>query len=236
MSLPKIAKVTHELVIPSTGKKIKFRPFLVKEEKILILAQESNSPAQITDAVKKVITACVQTRGFRIEELATFDIEYIFINIRSRSIGEIVEISITCEDDGVTEVKTEVCLDEVEIFTDEKHSKKIKLNDEYSLLMKYPTMDSTDDIDGEEPTVEQSFELIAKCIDQIYSEDESQSGSDYKLEELVAWLGELEPKVFVKIEEFFVTMPKLRHSIKVINPKTGVINEIVLEGLESFFA
>lgn len=236
MSLPKIAKVTHELVIPSTGKKIKYRPFLVKEEKVLILAQESGSSTEQIRAIKDVIQACVQTRGFKVDELATFDVEYLFLNIRGSSVGSDVELLVTCPDDGETQVEIQVFLDEIKVVFDESHSDTIQINDEYFLKLKYPSMEMVMENESEEVSVEQSLELIATCIDQIYTEEESWAGSDSTKEELVAWLEELEPKHFQTIEKFFTTMPKLSHTIEVLNPKTGVKNEIVLEGLGSFFA
>lgn len=236
MSLPKIAKITHELVIPSTGKKIKYRPFLVKEEKILILAQESGDQKEMARAIKDVIQACVQTRGFKVDELATFDIEFLFLNIRGNSVGGDVEVVITCPDDEVTRVPVTIYLDQIQVLIDEDHSPIVKLDDEYSVKMKYPTMEMIMDTDGDNVSVEQSFELIAGCIEQIYSEEESWAGADSTNKELVEWIGELEPKQFQALEQFFETMPKLSHTIKVTNPETGVENEIVLEGLGSFFA
>lgn len=236
MSLPKIAKISHELVIPSNGKKIKFRPFLVKEEKVLILAQESGSQIEMAKAIKEVIEACVISRGFKIDDLATFDIEYLFLNIRGKSVGESVEVVITCPDDEVTQVPVTIFLDEIKVIFDETHTREIKLDDTYSIQMKYPTMEMVMNSDVDNISVEQSLELIASCIGQIYSEEEAFSGSDSTTEELVAWIEELEPKQFAKIEEFFTTMPKLSHTIQVVNPETTVTNEIVLEGLGSFFA
>jgi len=236
MALPKIAKVTHEIVVPSTGKKIKFRPFLVKEEKILILAQESNSQAEMARAIKDVISACVQTRGFDVERLATFDIEYIFLNIRGKSVGEDVEVLITCPDDEVTQVPFTIYLDDIKVITNDEHTRDIRLDDVHSVRMKYPTMEMVMGADVDEVSVEQSLELIAGCIDQIYTEEESWASSDSTPEELLEWVSELEPKQFREIEKFFNTMPKLSHTITVLNPKTSVKSDVVLEGLGSFFA
>ena len=236
MSLPKIAKVTFELVVPSSGKKLKYRPFLVKEEKVLILAQESGNQKEMARAIKEVIDACVLSRGFKVDELATFDIEYIFLNIRGRSVGEDVEVIITCPDDGVTKVNHTIFLDEIKVVFDEEHSATVSIDDTYSVKMKYPTMEEVMETDTDNVTVEQSLGLIAGCIDQIYSEEESWAAADSSPEELVAWVEELDPQQFAKLEKFFTTMPKLTHTINVINPETGVNNEIVLEGLGSFFA
>jgi len=236
MALPKIAKVTHELLVPSTGKKVKFRPFLVKEEKILILAQESGSQPEMARAIKDVISACVQTRGFDVEALATFDIEYLFLNIRGKSVGEDVEVLITCPDDGETQVPFTVYLDDIKVIKDESHTRDVVLDDQYSIRMKYPTMEMVMSADGDDISVERSLELIAGCIDQIFTEEESWAASDSTQEELLEWVSELEPKQFKEIESFFSTMPKLSHTITVLNPKTGVKSDVVLEGLGSFFA
>ena len=236
MSLPKIAKVTYELNVPSTGKKIKYRPFLVKEEKVLILAQESGSQVEITKAIKEVISACVQTRGFKVDSLATFDMEYIFLNIRGRSVGESVDVIITCPDDEVTTVPLTIFLDEIQVVFDPKHESSIQLDDTYSVKMKYPTMEQIMKADIDDISVQQSLEMIAQCIDQIYSEEESFAASDSSLKELTSWVEDLEPKQFAKLEAFFITMPKLSHSIEVTNPETGVESTVVLEGLGSFFA
>ena len=236
MSLPKIAKVTYELNVPSTGKKIKYRPFLVKEEKVLILAQESGSQVEITKAIKEVIGACVQSRGFKVDSLATFDMEYIFLNIRGRSVGESVDVIITCPDDEVTTVPLTIFLDEIQVVFDPKHESSIQLDDTYSVKMKYPTMEQIMNADIDDISVQQSLEMIAKCIDQIYSEEESFAGSDSSLKELTDWVEDLEPKQFTKLETFFTTMPKLSHTIEVTNPETEVTSTVVLEGLGSFFA
>ena len=236
MALPKIAKITYELVIPSTGKKIKYRPFLVKEEKVLILAQESGSQTEMTRAIKDVISACVQTRGFKVDQMATFDIEYVFLNIRGRSVGESVDVIVTCPDDGETTVPVTIYLDEIKVVFDKDHEANIKLDDTYSVQMKYPTMEQVMEADAENISVQESLELIAKCIDQIYSEEESFAASDSSLKELVSWVEDLEPKQFAKLENFFTTMPKLSHTITVMNPETDVESSVVLEGLGSFFA
>jgi len=236
MALPKIAKVTYDLVVPSSGKKIKYRPFLVKEEKVLILAQESGSQSEITKAIKEVIGACVQSRGFKVDSLATFDVEYIFLNIRGRSVGESVDVIITCPDDEKTTVPLTIYLDEIQVVFDPEHESSIQLDDTYSVKMKYPTMEEIMNADTEDISVQQSLEMIAKCIDQIYSEEESFAGSDSSLKELTDWVEDLEPKQFAKLEAFFTTMPKLSHTIEVTNPETEVTSTVVLEGLGSFFA
>jgi len=237
MPLPKISTPTYELELPSTGKKIKYRPFLVKEEKILIIAMESEDEKQITNAIKEVISSCIITRGIKVEQLSTFDIEYLFLNIRGKSVGEEVEVLVTCPDDGVTQVPTVINLDDIQIQKGKGHTRDIKLDDSLVLRMKYPSLDEfiKNNFSGQEITVDNTFDLIASCVEQVYSEEESWSASDCTKKELTQFLEQLSPKQFKDIEVFFETMPKLTHTIMVKNPKTGVDNEVVLEGLTAFF-
>jgi len=236
MALPKIAKVTHEAVVPSTGKKVKFRPFLVKEEKVLILARESNDQNEMVRAIQEVIAACILTKGFSMENLATFDIEYLFLCIRGKSIGEDVEVVITCPDDNVTKVTQTIYLDEVKVVFDDEHTSNIKIDDTYSVQMKYPSIESVMAADNDDVSIVESLDLIASCINMIFSEEESWASSESTREELVDWVEDLEPKQFEGIEKFFTTMPKLSHTIQVTNPETKVVSDVVLEGLGSFFA
>ena len=238
MPLPKISTPTYELVIPSTKKKIKYRPFLVKEEKVLIIAMESENTTTIANAVKEVISNCVLTRGVKVNELATFDIEYLFLNIRGKSVGEEVEVLVTCPDDGETKVPTVITLDEIEVQFDEDHSRDIKLDDELSMRLKYPSMEefvksnfTLNDID-----VDDTFEIVMSCVEQIYNEEESWSTKDCTKKEMKEFIEQLSSKQFKEVEKFFATMPKLSHTINITNPNTGVENEVVLEGLASFFA
>ena len=238
MPLPKIATPSYELVIPSSKKKIKFRPFLVKEEKILILAMESQDTKQIANAVKNVISSCINTRGIKVEKLSTFDIEYLFLNIRGKSVGKQIEVMVTCPDDGKTQVPTAINIDSIKVQIDKDHSKDIVLDDQYTLRMKYPSLDefiknnfsSMSDVN-----VDDTFDLIASCIEQVYSEEESFAASDCTKKELSQFLEQLNSSQFKQIEKFFETMPKLSHTVKVINPNTQVESEIVIEGLQSFF-
>ena len=238
MPLPKISTPTYELVIPSTEKKIKYRPFLVKEEKVLILAMESEDQSTIASAVKDVIKSCIVTRGVKVEELSTFDIEYLFLNIRGKSVGEEVEVMVTCPDDGKTQVPTTIMLDEIQVEKSEDHSRDIRLDDSLILRMKYPSMEQfvKNNFDlGTNISVDDTFKMIMSCVEQVYSEEESWSAKDCTKKELNDFLDQLSSKQFKEIESFFETMPKLSHTIKVKNPNTGVENEIVLEGLASFF-
>lgn len=238
MPLPKISTPTYELEIPSTGKKIKYRPFLVKEEKVLIIAMESEDNKQIANAVKDVISSCVITRGVKIDQLSTFDIEYLFLNIRGKSVGEEVEVMITCPDDNVTQVPTVINLDDIKVEINKNHSKDIALSGDLILRMKYPSMTEfikSNFNSGEEIDVNDTFDLICSCIEQVYNEEESWNASDCTKKELRDFLEQLSSKQFKEIETFFETMPKLRHELTIKNPNTGVESDVVLEGLAAFF-
>ncbi len=238
MPLPKIATPSYELVIPSSKKKIKFRPFLVKEEKILILAMESQDSKQIANAVKNVISSCILSRGIKVEKLSTFDIEYLFLNIRGKSVGEQIEVMVTCPDDKKTQVPAVINIDSIKVQTDKSHSRDIVLDDQYTLRMKYPSLDEfikNNFSNIGDVNVDDTFDLIASCIEQVYSEEESFAASDCTKKELSQFLEQLNSSQFKEIEKFFETMPKLSHTVKVINPNTQVESEIVIEGLQSFF-
>ena len=238
MPLPKIATPTYELVLPSSNKKIKFRPFLVKEEKILIIAMESQDTTQIANAVKDVISHCIISRGIKVEKLSTFDIEYLFLNIRGKSVGEDIEVMVTCPDDGKTQVPTSINIDSIKVITSDDHEKDIKLDEHYTLRMKYPSLNEfikNNFASATDMNVDDTFDLIASCIDQVYSEEESWTSADCTKKELKQFLEQLDSKQFKAIEKFFETMPKLSHTVKVINPNTKVESEIVLEGLQNFF-
>ena len=237
MPLPKIATPSYELVIPSSKKKIKYRPFLVKEEKILILAMESEDTTQIANAVKNVISSCILSRGIKVEKLSTFDIEYLFLNIRGKSVGEQIEVMVTCPDDNKTKVPALINIDSIKVQIDDEHSKDIVLDDQYTLRMKYPSLNEfiKNNFNTENLKVDDTFDLIASCIEQVYSEEESFAASDCTKKELTQFLEQLNSSQFKMIEKFFETMPKLSHTVKVTNPNTKVDNEIILEGLQSFF-
>ena len=238
MPLPTISTPTYELVLPSSNRKIKYRPFLVKEEKILILAMESQDPKQIARAVKDVISKCILSKGIKVEKLSTFDIEYLFLNIRGKSVGEQIEVMVTCPDDKKTQVPMSINIDSIKVKTDDEHSTDIKLDDIYTLKMKYPSLDEfiKSNFNFESNmNVDDTFDLIASCIDQVYSEEESWASADCTKKELSTFLEQLDSKQFKAIEKFFETMPKLSHTVKVTNPNTKKECEIVLEGLQNFF-
>ena len=239
MPLPKIATPTYELELPSTGKSIQFRPFLVKEEKLLVLALESENTKEITTAIKNVIKACIQTRGIKVETLPTFDIEYLFLNIRGKSVGEEIEVNIICPDDEETYVPVKINIDDIKVSKSDEHTNKIKLDDSLIMEMKYPSLEQfvKNNFDFTEDNVmDQSFELVAACIDKIYNEEEVWAAADCSKKEITDFLESMNSSQFKEIEKFFDTMPKLSHTMKVLNPNTGVENEVVLEGLSSFFA
>ena len=239
MPLPKIATPTYELELPSSGQTVKFRPFLVKEEKVLVLALESEDTKQITNAIKAVIKGCIQTKGIKVESLPTFDIEFLFLNIRGKSVGEKIEVNIICPDDETTEVPVEIDLDEIRVQRNDDHTRQIKLDDTLMMEMKYPSLDQfiKNNFDFEDKNVmDQSFDLIASCVNKIYSEEEVWAADDCTKKEIKDFLEQMNSSQFKEIEKFFETMPKLSHKIKVTNPNTKVENEVVLEGLASFFA
>lgn len=240
MPLPKINTPIYELELPSTGKKIKYRPFLVKEEKILLMALESEDAKQISNGIIQILNDCIITRGVKVQNLATFDIEYLFLNVRSKSVGETVEVNITCPDDNETTVEMEIEIDSIKVKKNKDHKNIIKLDDTYSMKLKYPSfdqfIDSNFEVGGEISDINQSLNMITSCIDMVYDKEESWNASDCSKKELTDFVDQLNSKQFKQIESFFVTMPKLSHTISVKNPETGVESEVVLEGLASFFS
>lgn len=236
MPLPVISTPTYDLIIPSTGKKIEFRPFLVKEEKILILAMESEDQKQIAKAVRQVLSNCIVTKGVDVSEFATFDIELLFLNIRGKSVGEKIPIVITCEDDGETEVNVELDVDEIKVTKDKNHTDVVDIGNGYFVKMKYPKFDEFIENNFIGGGTDESFKLIAKCIDTIYNDEESWDSVDFTEKEMIEFLEQFPTSQFKNIEAFFETMPKLVHEITVTNPKTKKKNKVVLEGLASFFS
>ena len=240
MPLPKINTPTYEMTLPSTGKKIKYRPFLVREEKILIMAMETEDMSQITNAIVQILSDCILSKDVKVESLATFDIEYLFLNVRAKSVGETVEVNITCPDDGETQVEMSINIDTIKVQKTRGHKNIIKLDDELSMKLKYPSLDqfveNNFELSNETSQVGQSLSMISSCIEMIYNAEESWEASDCTKDELDDFIGQLNTKQFKEIEKFFTTMPKLSHKIMVKNPNTGVESEVVLEGLASFFS
>ncbi len=240
MPLPKINTPTYELTLPSNNKKVRYRPFLVREEKILVLAMESGDQKQITDAIVEIINDCLLTKNIDVAKLPTFDIEYLFLNVRSKSVGETVEVNVTCPDDGKTTVETSINIDDIKVKKDKGHKMIIKLDDKYSMKLKYPSIDqfieNNFDFDNADTNVSQALSMLSTCIDMIYDQEESWDASESTKEELGEFIDQLNTKQFKEVEQFFKTMPKLTHTLKVKNPKTDVESEVVLEGLVSFFS
>ena len=240
MPLPTISTPTYELTLPSSGKKIKYRPFLVREEKVLIMALESEDTKQITNSVIDILNSCILSKGIKLETLATFDIEYLFLNIRSKSVGETIDVNIVCPDDNKTQVAVTVDVDSIKIKKDRKHKNVIKLDDNLSLKLKYPSMtqfiDSNFESKIDESEVKSTLDMIIACIDVIFNEEESWPASESTSKELEDFVDQLNTKQFKLIEDFFATMPKLTHTIKVKNPNTGVESDVKLEGLAAFFS
>ena len=238
MPLPTIATPTYELELPSSGKTIKYRPFLVKEEKLLVLSLESEDTKEISNAIKAVLKSCIQTRGVKVETLPTFDIEFLFLHIRGKSVGEELEVSLIAPDDGVTAVPVKINIDDIKVHREEGHDKQIKLDDNLMMEMKYPSLEqfikNNFDFD-DDASIDKSFEVIASCIDKIYNEEEVWSTSDCTKKELMDFLDQMNTMQFKLIEKFFETMPKLAHTVKLKNPETKVESEVVIEGLASFF-
>ena len=241
MPLPKIATPSYELELPSTGKTIQYRPFLVKEEKLLVIALESEDTKQITNAIKAVIRACILTKGVKVESLPTFDIEFLFLNIRGKSVGEEIDVNLICPDDNETEVNVSINLDDIQVKKPEGHSNQIKLDTNLMMELKYPSLNefiknNFDPNDAGANAMEQSFDLIGSCISKIYNEDEVWVAADCSKKEVNDFLDSMNSTQFKQIEKFFESMPKLSHTVKVLNPNTKVESDVVLEGLASFFA
>ena len=240
MPLPTIETPTYELKVPSSGKKIKYRPFLVKEEKILIIALESKDQNEITNAVKDVLKKCILTRGVKVDDFPTFDIEYIFLNIRAKSIGEDIKITVTCPDDGETQVPVTVYVDEIKVIKPEGHETDIVINDKLTLRMKYPSLnqfvENNFEVDDDpEVLVNKTFKVVADCMDTVYTEEDAWEAKDYTPSERLEFIEQLNSKQYKKVEKFFETMPKLSHTIEVVNPNTKKKGSVILEGLADFF-
>ncbi len=240
MPLPTIETPTYELKLPSSNKKVKYRPFLVKEEKILIIALETKNQSDITNAVTDVLKKCVLTKGIDIDTLPTFDIEYLFLNIRAKSIGEDIKLTVTCPDDGKTKVPVTIYVDEIKVIKPKGHTKDIVLDDKMTLRMKYPSLsqfisNNFDTEDEAEALVDKTFNVVADCMDTVFTEEDAWDARDYTPDERIDFVNQLNSKQYKAVEKFFATMPKLSHKIDVINPNTKEKSSIVLEGLADFF-
>tara|TARA_B100000214_G_scaffold351549_1_gene306041 strand:- start:74 stop:784 length:711 start_codon:yes stop_codon:yes gene_type:complete len=235
MALPTLNVPKFKMKLPSDGRTVNFRPFLVKEEKLLLLATETGSQEDIVIAIKNIITECTDIHD--IDDLPTFDIEYVFLQIRTKSVGEQVEVSVTCPDDSETTVPVKIPLNEIKVKKDKKHKKDIKLGDDIILTMGYPSLDTFVQMNfqEEEPTVDSVFEMAASCVKQIADAEQVYDAMDTPKEELISFFDQLTSQQFQEVQNFFDTMPKLQHTVKVINPKTKVESSVTLEGLSAFF-
>ena len=236
MALPQVNTPTYELVVPSTDEKIKYRPFLVKEEKILMIAMEAEEQTGIINAVKEIVKACTFEQ-FNVSGAPMFDVEYVFLNIRAKSVGEVSTIKLKCPDDKKTMVNAQVDLTKVEVEMDETHNNKIELTDEMGMIMTYPTVESFGNFDAGEVNADNMIDLISSCILQIYDKkgEEVFHAKDSTKKELVDFIEQLNSKQFQDVQKFFDTMPKLTHKVEIENPKTKVKSEVVLNGLNDFF-
>ena len=235
MALPKIDAPTYELTLPSTDVKVKFRPFLVKEEKILLIAMESGKENDIYEATKQIVDSCTFSK-LDVETLPMFDLEYIFLNIRAKSVGEIAKLKLKCPDDNETYANVEVDLSKVEVHVDEEHNNTIQINDKIKIIMKYPTLDTFDpSLDADKLKTEQLFDIIANTVYEIYDGETVHKASDYSKEEMKNFIESMTSDHFAKIQKFYNTMPRLQHEVELENPKTKVKSKVMLAGLQSFF-
>ena len=237
MALPKQITPTYELEVPSTDEKIKFRPFLVKEEKILMMAMESKSSADITQAVKDIVTACTFDK-VKIDDMPMFDVEYIFLQIRAKSVGEISKLKLLCPDDKETYADVEIDLNEVKVQVGDNHTNKIELGNGMGMIMKYPSVDSFADSGIKDINPSNMLEVIGSCILQIFEKkgEKVYDTKDQTKKELTDFIEQLNTKQFKDVQNFFETMPKLKHDITITNPKTKKESKITLSGLNDFFA
>ena len=237
MALPKIGYPTYELELPSTGKTVKYRPFLVKEEKVLLMALEAKDEKQVISAVKDLIKNCVISR-LKVDTLPSFDLEYIFLKIRAASIGEMITLTVTCLDDNETQVEAQININEVEVTKPEGHDKKIMFEDGMGIVMRYPSMKQFVDREflNKDLKTEEVYDFIADSIDQIFTDEEVFDSSTTTKKEFRTFVDGLTTKQFEKIQQFYVTCPKLSHKFTVVNPNTGKDSEYTIEGLQSFFA
>ena len=240
MPLPKINTPTYEIELLSSGKKIKYRPFLVKEEKILLIALETQDMKQISNGVIQILNNCIITRGIKVQSLATFDIEYLFLNARARSVGETVGVQLPCPDDDETNVDVEIDIDSIKVQKSKEHKNIIKLDNRYSMKLRYPSFEQfigdNFELNDNVSDITKSLDMITSCIEMVYDKEESFSASECSKKELTEFVDRLNSKQFKEIEKFFETMPKLSHTVKVKNPNTNVESDVVLEGLASFFS
>ena len=236
MALPKLTTPTYELEVPSTDEKIQYRPFLIKEEKILLIAMESGKNEDIVEAIKQIVSECTFNK-LKISTMPMFDVEYIFLQIRAKSVGEVSKLKLLCRDDNKTYADVEVNLPDVKVQVDDKHTNKIELTKDMGMVMSYPTIDSFKESGITTINASNMLDVISACIKEIYEEkgEKVYQAKDQTKKELTEFIESLNTKQFQKIQQFFDTMPKLKHTVKVKNPKTKKENEVTLFGLQDFF-
>jgi len=232
MALPQLNNPTYKLNLPSSGEEVTYRPFLVKEQKVLMLAIESEDSGQMARAVLDIITACTEGKLKNVDKLPTFDIEYLFVNIRAKSVGETIKVVVTCPDDETTKVEHEIAIEDIHVVKTEGHTNVIKLTDDIGITMRYPSMNQVMAYDMKNNQTNVTFKIINDCLENIF--DNNEVYEDHSEEELNAFVEQMTTEQFQKVTDFFTTMPKLKHTVKVTNPNTGVENEVVLEGMQSF--
>ena len=231
MALPKLNIPTHRLILPSTGDEVKFRPFLVKEQKLLLMAQQSDNDKETIDSMIQIIENCT---SLNVTNLPVFDVEYLFLKIRAKSVGDIIQLNLLCPDDGITYVNTTLDLNDVEVQIDETHKNIIDITDDVKMIMKYPQISDVQFTEINPNEVSRIFEMLKKCILEVHNGDEIINSIDMKTEEISDFVDSLNTEQFENVMQFFNTMPKVRHVVEVTNPKTGVKSEVLLEGLQSF--
>ena len=242
MPLPKVSTPTFELNLISTGKAVKYRPFLVKEEKALLIALESGDEKTIQNTLKDVLKACITSRGVKVDELPSFDLEYLFLNIRAKSVGETVELLVTCTDDGETQVPLKIHTSEIKLEVPDDHTDTVDLGDDLKMRLRYPSLKQFTENNfivtsaTSDNAIQKAFDAVVDCIDTIYNSDEAWSSSDCTTKELTAFVESMTSSQFAEIEKFFTTMPRMIYRGTVVNPNTQVESEIVIEGLSNFFA
>ena len=233
MALPRVNNPTYMLDLPSTGEKIKYRPFLVKEQKVLMMAQDTKKDAELAETMGQLVSSCTYGK-VKPETSPMFDMEYAFLKIRSKSVGSKVDVMITCPDDEITQVKTVVDLDEIEVQMLDNHSNEVNITDSVKIVFRYPILNDMIDLKDGANDVDRVFHILEKCITSIHFGDDVYQKTDITEKELNTFVDELTGEQFETLVDFFGSMPKLRHVVKITNPKTKVKSEVVLEGLESF--
>ena len=231
MALPKLDTPIYTLTLPSTGEVIDFRPFLVKEQKLMLIAQDNTSIKESAKTVQQVLTACTFNK-IEVQSSPVFDVEYLFLKIRAKSVGSKIELNITCPDDKKSQVITEIDLDDISVQVDEEHTSEINITDNIKIIMSYPSLNYTRDIDV--ASTEDMFKIVGMCVNEIQDGETIYNKSDMTLKEINTFLESFSIEQFAKLTNFFETMPKIRHFVSVKNPNTDVTSEVVLEGLDSF--